>query len=699
MNVVTDLMRSLAEATQATVIVVAVDHLAEADTRHVVDEATNDPNEHDAKPYARLVASRIEYFRNRGAVCSMPGTWHRLFGLLCTLILAGVCHAEAAGADMDERELCMDFEPLKKPFFGDLHVHTRYSLDASTQGTLTTPDQVYRFAKGEGLGIQPWIDGMPSRHLKLARPLDFAMVSDHAELMGETQLCSDAESAHFGAWQCLLYRQWPRGAFYWFNFWSAQYRERVGFCDGTDDCRLAAVGPWHDIRRAAEAHYDRSARCAFTTFVGYEWTGGASGEKHGNIHRNVVFRNARVPDLPISYFDAGSATALFKGLDAECRDAGECESLVIPHNTNLSAGIMFEAPLDVPEARLRARYEVLAEIMQHKGSSECYFDPLTSTDEYCGFEQLPTRSFSDNTPPQPNDGFLREVLKEGLERSRGLKINPFQFGFIGSSDTHLGAAGQVAEDTFVGHGGAGIPAAEEIPIGLPDLLEYNPGGLAVLWAEENSRRALFTAMQRREAYATSGPRMTVRLFAGENLAHDLCADDGFAERGYALGVPMGGSLDGRAGNPIRIAMQALKDAKSNDLERLQVVKGWIDAAGERHEKVIDIDVVGEPQKIDSATCEVAGRGAAELCAVWQDSEFDPTQPAFYYGRVLEGPSCRWSQRMCVANGVDCSNPESVSEGFEGCCASAHRPVIYERAWTSPVWYVPKIPGSEIQPPP
>ena len=600
---------------------------------------------------------------------------------------------------------CRHVEVLRQPFFGDLHVHTRHSLDASTQGTMTSPDEAYLFAKGAALGVQPWLaNGEPSRHIKLARRLDFAMVSDHAELFGETSICTDPSHPQTNAWQCVVYRRTPRLAYYWFNYWSAMQAERVGFC-GKDNtlCLKAATGTWQEMQRAAATHNDASADCSFTTFVGYEWTGGFVGDLSGNIHRNVVFRSASVTPQAYSFIDEPSAERLYAALDTHCRVEDDCEAIVIPHNSNLGAGIMFPGVdaagelISIESAAIRQRYERLAEIMQHKGSSECYFGPLQATDEACDFEQLPVRSFTDSSLAGPKDGFLREVLGEGLEANNRLGINPFKFGFIGSTDTHLGAAGAVEEDVFLGHGGAGIPARDKVPAGLPDLLEYNPGGLAVLWAEENSRDSLFSAMQRREAYATSGPRMVVRFFGGWDYPEDACAGDQLTSTGYQGGVPMGSDLPEATNQDQQptFILSAQRDAIGPDqgsgmpLERIEIIKGWIDVDGTVRNQVLTVAQDDGDSDVDPKTCQVSGRGATSLCTVWRDESFRPEQSAFYYARVLEHPVCRWSQRQCLAAGVDCTRPETIGKGFSGCCGAAHRPLIQERAWTSPIWYTPQ----------
>jgi hypothetical protein len=631
----------------------------------------------------------------------------QLCGALAVLTsLASTAQETATKPGYSEaREPCANVAPLKQAFFGDLHVHTRYSLDAATQGTRTTPAQAYQFALGERLGIQPWsADGKALRSLQLSRPLDFAMVSDHAELIGEVNMCSSPQLEGYDSWQCLVYRNWPRGAFYLFNATSGMRKSHLGLCGKHDEiCLRASLEPWQEMQAAAERYYDRSAECKFTTFVGFEWTG-MNPLSGGNLHRNVVFRNAEVPHLPISFIDEPSAEELWGALDTQCnaKKTG-CDSLVIPHNSNLSAGFMFSSlgnddkPMSKAYAAKRARFEPLVEIMQHKGASECYFKEGITEDELCAFEQLPEDNIAGfDKPPAPDTGFVRKALVDGLVLERDLGVNPYQHGIVASTDTHLGTPGAAEEDQFLGHGGAGVPAADKIPPGLPDFLEYNPGGLAVLWASENSRDALFDAMRRREAYGTSGPRITSRFFAGWDFSADLCAAPDRIERAYAQGVPMGSILPAgqEAQRHPAFLVAASQDAGTakkpgTPLQRLQVIKGWLDADGQRHERVLD--VAGDATSgafVDTKTCETGGPGFADLCAVWVDKEFDSTERAYYYSRAVENPTCRWSQRLCVAAGVDCARPDTIGEGYEGCCAAQHRPVVQERAWSSPVWYSP-----------
>ncbi|MEW6268992.1 MAG: DUF3604 domain-containing protein [Thermodesulfobacteriota bacterium] len=612
-----------------------------------------------------------------------------------------------AFARTEQRSRCDHYDPLRRPFFGDLHVHTAFSLDASTQGTRNRPRDAYRFARGEEVGLQPHdASGKPLRTLRLARPLDFAAVTDHAEFFGELSICETPGLPGYDGPTCMIYRRWPRLAYFLINgraSGTGSNVERFRFCgEQAADCLAAARTPWREIQEAAEGAYDRTSACRFATFVGYEWT---AAPDSNNLHRNVIFRNAAVPKLPISYLDEPTVTGLWRRLDAECRRGVEgCESVVIPHNSNLSGGLMFQttqedgSPIDAGYAEARALAEPLAEIMQHKGDSECAVAGA-ARDELCGFEKLPYDNFGGKysrwlrRAPEPSS-YLRHALGQGLLLEEKLGRNPFKLGFVASTDTHLGTPGAVDERDHPGHGGAGAPATDSVPLGLSDDVEFNPGGLAVLWAEENSRDALFAAMRRREAYGTSGPRMTVRFFGGFGLPERLCAEHDFVARGYADGVPMGGDLaqPPAAGGAPRFAVRALRDPGTpgrpgTALQRIQIVKGWVEGDVVR-EKIYDVAGGPNDADVDLATCTPRGHGADELCAVWTDPEFDPAVRAFWYARVLENPTCRWSTRACNAARVRCGGDASVAPGFEGCCDERYPRAVQERAWTSPVWYAP-----------
>ncbi|MBW2388042.1 MAG: DUF3604 domain-containing protein [Deltaproteobacteria bacterium] len=636
---------------------------------------------------------------------------------LAVLMASALVGSNAAADDRpyavtEEREACRDFDPLRRPLFGDTHVHTTYSFDANGQDTRNTPRDAYRFAKGEKLGLQPYtLDGEATRHAQLKRPLDFTVVTDHAEMLGEVRICRDPALPGGDSDICWAYRLSPQALFITFAMRTLIVKDRFQFCGENDTlCLAQAEVVWKEIRDAAEEAYDRSQSCTFTSFVGYEWTGSVGSG--ANLHRNVVFRNEHVPDRPVSWVETPSAYDLWAHLQRDCIDAVDgCDALTIPHNSNLSGpGLIFESaklategdagiPVTKEEAKLRQRWEPLVEIMQHKGDSECLLGGDT-TDEACGFEKLPYDSFAgvgrvaasgavDTALVPGRKGMVREALKKGLALEAQLGENPLKYGIVASTDTHLGTPGLVAEEDAKGHGGAG----QRRLAGLPDDLEFNPGGLAVVWAEENTRDAIFSAMMRREVYGTSGTRPLVRFFGGWDYPKDLCGAKDFAARGYKGGVPMGSDLPSKSGDAPRFAVWALQDpggegVTSTPLERVQIVKGWLGEDGEPHERVFDVAGGEHDAKVDPLTCETSGEGAGQLCTVWEDPDFDGDQRAFYYARVLENPTCRWSQQLCVDAGVSCSEGASVAPDWAECCSERHVRTQQERAWTSPIWYSP-----------
>jgi hypothetical protein len=611
----------------------------------------------------------------------------------------------------ESREPCANRDPLRRPFFGDTHVHTAFSFDAMGQGTRGTPRDAWRFARGEPLGLQPYAaDDTPGRTVRLRRPLDFAVVTDHAELLGETRMCTTPFMPGYDSYVCRVVRGWPRLGYILVNSraYSMQPPRRLRFCgeDG-ERCREAADDPWQRTREAAEEAYDRSPACAFTSFVGYEWTGMPGG---ANVHRNLVFRNERVPARPASYLDAHTAEALWSAIEEDCLARGDgCDAIAIPHNSNVSDGRMWPVARDDgsaltrEDARRRAALEVLVEVIQHKGDSECR---AGGPDELCGFETLPWNVMADSAlswrwgEVAPR-AYVREALGEGLVQHARIGANPFRFGLIGSTDTHLATPGLVDEDMHGGHAAGTVSSRLAIPP-IPDQVHFNPGGLAVLWAEENSRDALFAAMRRREAYGTSGPRIALRFFGGWEYPEALCGSDEFAARGYADGVPMGGELPERPeveGAPApapTFAVWALRDAGTPDfpgtpLQRIQIVKIAL-ADGAPVERVIDVAGTADAgADVDLATCTPRGAGADQLCQVWRDPDFDPDAPALYYARAVESPSCRWQTYVCNRAGVRCGNPSTIGPGLDACCDDAVPKTIQERAWSSPIWYAPALP--------
>ncbi len=656
----------------------------------------------------------------------------------------------------DDGNGCVNYNPLRSAYFGDTHVHTARSLDASTQDTRTTPYQAYEFAKGESIGIQPWKNDIAARSAQLGRALDFAMVSDHAELFGETSICNDPSlyPEGYDNRRCKNLRKDPAGAFINWNLFYLGAQEpkdgglnRFAFCgkDGKN-CTLAAIPVWQEIQEAADAAYDKSSDCRFTSFIGYEHSGSPGGGE--NLHRNVLFRNANVPAEALSFMEYSKPENLWKNLQAQCTSDIGCDVLTIAHNSNMSNGRYFrrnknkrpDQDFDKEYASLRNKYEPLMEIYQHKGDSEC----IGSADELCGFEKFPYNNLIADrfdgrlTAPAKENSFTRYALKEGLALEKSLGINPFKYGFIGSTDTHLGTPGLVSETNYPGHGGAGGGNTSN---GLTDSIGFSSGGLAVVWAEENSRDYLFDAMQRKETYATSGPRMLLRLFGGWDMPSNMCetvnydgsgtalSQGSFVSTGYANGVPMGADLPVRTATAPKFAVAALKDPgfkaddpnhplheAGYDLQRLQIVKGWVDNAGKQHEKVYDVaGNANNGASVDLNSCSVQGSGEKSLCNVWQDPDFDPSEQAFYYARVVENPSCRWSWQQCSDhltttnfNSFEqaCSKKRQLDEGYQNCCLHEHLSSVYpanideremgtypatvqERAWSSPIWYQPE----------
>jgi len=652
----------------------------------------------------------------------------------------------------EHREPCSDSEALKKPLFGDLHDHTNYSIDAFTFDVGVKPADAYEFAKGNRITIQGTNPDRTPRTAKLTRALDFAAVTDHSEGFSVSKICQDPTAPGYDSPECAVLRApapFPARAKLILLIAHVGMVPPIPFstCELPGVyCDAATVSIWDDIQRAAEQAYDRTSSCSFTTFVAYEWTPMPGS---ANMHRNVIFRNERVPSKPISYYETESPDVfditprLWAALRAECldqnggkltQDAG-CDVMTIPHNMNLSAGLMFPDPAD---PRTEAAFESVAEIMQHKGESECRFDQtygagVATADELCAFEQMPTMTllplpgpYVASVPPQlfAPRSFLRNVLKDGLLLERQSGVNPFKLGFIGSTDTHQGTPGNTYEKGWPGHvGNQDDTAVKRMSDG--GVARTNPGGLAVVWAEENSRDAIFEALRRRETYGTSGTRPIVRFFGGwsgsgpASFDETLCDSHALVAKGYHHGVPMGGDLKpppGPASAP-RFVVSAMQDPGFTDddgayhpgtaLQRIQIVKGWVDGSGHAQEKVYDARLADSNRDVaDHETCTPAS-GAPNLCTLWTDPDFKPAEPAFYYARVLEEPTCRWSTYDCKSLGIDAFAPQGeclaqalqasvaatiAAPGppttFQDCCRID--PVVQERAWTSPIWYKPAL---------
>lgn len=637
----------------------------------------------------------------------------RLSSLLC-VTLASCADGAVDGADcvnstcQAATAACADFDSLRRPLFGDAHVHTTLSFDANVRGTRLRPSDAFRFARGERVDLPPYDrDGRALRNVQRGRPLDWAAVTDHAEYLGAVSQCRDPAAAAYEHPSCVALRTDPNGTSL-FGASLAALPESASYPTLCGDeaflCLESGLDVWTAYLAETEAANDTTPACEFATLVGYEWTG-APGLR--NLHRNVIFRGANIPAQPVGYFDASYVEELWRLLREDCIESGlDCDALTIPHNSNLSAGLMFERwnragdEPDAEYARERARMEPIVEIYQHKGDSEC-LPGTAAADELCDFEKIPGERLGYATSPfspPVSSGFVRDALGLGLEALRALGANPFQFGLIASTDTHIATPGHTVEDAYAGHGDIAAGATEfAFAEGLVDYPFNGPGGLAVVWAEENSRDAIFAAMQRREVYGTSGTHIIVRFFAGWTYPDSLCASANLAEVGYADGVPMGGVLDVRPEGhsaPVFILSAAqdpgTESAPGTPLQRIQIVKGSLDDDGAF--RVQTYDVGGNPDNrasVDPSTCaaDAGDGGFAELCSVWRDPDFDAERPAFYYARVVENPVCRWSTHACNAAGVDCAGPPVPPE-FEPCCDPSLPKEIQERAWTSPIWFEP-----------
>lgn len=629
----------------------------------------------------------------------------------------------------EEREPCANYTETRMPLFGDVHVHTSFSFDAAANSTGATPADAHRFAQGGSIPFWPLDeDGNPTGSISIDRPLDFLAVTDHGEFLGERALCRSLGSPAYALDYCRRYRSDQRlGMRMLGTVITTETPHRVAELCGEDGalCREWAEGPWDRIVTAAEAAYDRTSACTFTSFIGYEYTGTPGTS---NLHRNVIFRNGTAPDRPVSYIDAPADSLLWNELDQVCN--GDCDYLTIPHNSNLANGRM--APYTAIEATLenrrdyaeqRQRREPIMEIFQHKGGSEC-INGLTSIlsepDELCDVEQVRFMGREENyiVATENEDGslgqtqatevtrecepgeigsngmlgagcvdptdFMRSGLLVGLEEEAETGLNPVKLGIIGSTDTHAATPGAVQESDWQGHvTGESTPEERLQPGLLTSGIDGNAGGLAGVWAVENSRDAIFEAMQRREVFGTSGPRIVPRLFGGWFYAETLCDDPAFAEQGYAGGVPMGGDLASAPADAApRFMAYAARDPQGAPLERLQLVKGWVDADGGRHAEVIDIAGGDSDAGVDLSTGERTGSGGHDtLCTVYRDDDFDPALAAYYYLRVVEVPSARWSVHDCLRIPEE-RRPPVCSDG-------SYPQVIHEMAWTSPIWYRPE----------
>lgn len=609
-----------------------------------------------------------------------------------------------------------EYNPLKNVYWGELHVHTQESFDAKLFGTTLSIEDAYRFARGETL------IGDGGETMQISRPLDFMAITDHAESFGMRLRCGEEDLSLAEQANCYFLETPSVVAFLVISamaggnkpetlsteaagVYQNEVREHPTY-DGMPMCQQDEDDPqrcyrdsntdWARYKALADDFNDPGQ---FTTFSAYEYSPVLPDA--GKHHRNVIFNGSNLPEHATSYLDVGSAPALWRALEATC--SGACDFLTIPHNMNKAWGLSY-SPFTWDGKRytrddwlLRKRREPLAEIYQVKGASECALG-VGAADEECAFSQVfPPCEEGRLSGCAFQTAFARQGLKVGLSLEKELGFNPLRFGFIGATDTHNSNPGDAEEWDFVGKvAAASSPAIRRITE-WPDrepfestLQFHTSGGLAAVWAEENTRDAIFGGMQRREAYATSGTRINLRFFAGFNIDETVVTDPDAIAMAQAGGVPMGGELiaDASTESSPTFFVWAGADLMSAPLQRIQVVKGWVDASGIVQERVRDV-VCSDGLAVDATTgrcpdngagvdtdnCQITeGTGAESLAAAWKDPTFDASESAFYYVRVLQNPTCRWSTYDAIRLGLE--PPDHVPA------------TIRERAWSSPIWIKP-----------
>ena len=593
------------------------------------------------------------------------------------VLLAQSISLAASASDLEEN-------PQRNLYYGETHMHTAYSLDAFIGGTRQTPGDAYRAAKGETVVV----NGRPHQ---IRRPLDFAAVTDHAEYMGEMYSTLNEGAPGYdhpliaqlrGLSDIKEREQW------FFKYVISNNRgdkpQHTEFFAGQETVKSA----WKIAVDAAEQHNEPGV---FTAFIAYEWSAAPKG---GNLHRNILFRDHKVPDAPMSYIDLNREEALWSWL-AKLEKQG-IKGIAIPHNSNASKGMMFPdadsggQPLDLEYARNREQFERVIEMMQVKGNSEVH-RKFWAADEFADFENADSmQQFSGRVAEKRN--FVRSGVTKGLAIEQKLGVNPFKLGFVGGTDNHNGMMGDVGEDNFVGAHGPEDGSVKERREGNVtswlDSRDLSIGAITGVWARSNTRGDIWDAIYDRETFVTSGPRIAVRFFGGWAFEDDLHTRADVLEKAYAGGVPMGGDL----GKPSRkqaprFVVMASKDALGANLDRIQIVKGWVDSEGQLQDKVFDVAWAGQRQPGSDGKLPAVGNtvdlgtatyrnaiGATQLATVWEDPDFDPTAPALYYARVIEIPTPRWSTYDAVRAGLPL---------LENVAAT-----IQERAWSSPIWYKP-----------
>jgi Protein of unknown function (DUF3604) len=571
--------------------------------------------------------------------------------------------------------------PLRDAYFGETHLHTAFSLDAYIGGTRLMPADSLAYARGESVTLP---DGTTAQH---KRPLDFAAVTDHAEYMGEMYSTmfegapghDNDDLVQLRELSDLEERQ------NWFIKYVVSSNrsatpQHPPFFAGPETSKSA----WQVIVDAAQEANDPGT---FTALIGFEWSAAPNG---ANLHRNVLFRDDNVPASVPSYIDINEEENLWAWMKEQ--EAEGRRLLAIPHNSNASKGRMFPdidsfgERMDLEYARTRQTYEPLIEMMQVKGNSEVH-RKFWAADEFAGFENANSIQKNSGRVFRQRD-FVRGGLIDGIGYAFALGLNPFKYGFIGGTDNHNGMMSAVAEDSFIGAHGPEDGSVERrrsgSVAGWIDGKDLSIGSLAGVWATENTRAGIWDAMKRRETFATSGPRIKVRMFGGVELSPPTDPID-MVQKGYLLGTHMGGTMES-AGAPPTFTVYAEKDALGANLDRIQIIKGWVDEYGDANEKIIDVVWAGD-REIDPSTGKLPAVGntvdlstalftneigAPVLMGSWTDTDFNPQSNAFYYARVLEIPTPRWTTYDAVRNGLPLLEDVPAT--------------IQERAWGSPIWY-------------
>ena len=598
--------------------------------------------------------------------------------------------------DAQSTERTAGYNEDRNAYFGDLHIHTRSSFDAYIFNVRRTADDAYRFARGDTITHPSGFD------MTIAGgPLDFYTVTDHAEYLGILPAMNTpgTELSELPRAQDMFSTD-PGRITAAFQGVGASVRSGEVIAEMHDTDVMDSV--WMQNVAAADRHYVPGE---FTTFAAYEYTSVAANEEQGsfaggNLHRNVFFKGD-APDRAFSTLDSTNPEDLWDWMDA--KRAEGYESIAIPHNPNVSDGLMFRLqtyngdPLDAAYAEQRMRNEPLVEVTQVKGTSETH-PALSPNDEWADFE-IYDRLLASYEVSKTEGSYVREAYRNGLKLQEEQGFDPFRFGLVAASDSHV-IGGAYAENDYWSKVGIvdGTPMARgSVPFfgtkswdEQPDnqivqnarewFSRWGASGLTGVWAEENTRESIFDAFRRKETFATTGPRMKVRFFAGFDYSDDMLSDSNLTRLAYDGGVPMGGDLVGNGTAPTFLAW-AQRDPNMGALQRVQIIK--VTSEGEAVYDVACHDGMPDPDThrctdngaaVDMETCTPTGDGAGELKALWQDPEFDPERRATYYVRVLENPSCRWSTWEAMRANVP-PRPDVPQ-------------TIQERAYTSPIWYIP-----------